>query len=328
MGFSEILGHAKQIQSFRSALRNGRLHHAYLFLGPEGIGKRTIALSVAKAIHCETGDGDFCGTCANCARINGANHPDLRVIGPLPDKKEISIQQVREIEHGLNLRSFSGKRKIAVIDPATLMNLSAQNALLKTLEEPPQGSLLILIASNAGGLLPTLRSRCLLLSFAPLERELVARFLNSKQRLDSERAELLAALAMGSIGTALALHDEARRDQRRGWSEIVCSLAPGNYRSAIEAAEDLAAKKDQCLQFLAWAETWYRDVLVFGVTRETRLIVNQDMLETLQEQASGAATEHAIGVMGRIAEAQRAIQRNLNRRMVLEQLFLEVAGES
>src|ERR1044071_1454522 len=148
MGFSEIFGHGKQIEALRSALRIGRLHHAYLFLGPEGIGKRKVALALGKAIHCAAANGDFCCDCANCARIVNANHPDVRVIGPLPDKKEISIQQVREIERQLSLRSFSGKRKIAIIDPATLMNLSAQNALLKTLEEPPQGSLLILIASN------------------------------------------------------------------------------------------------------------------------------------------------------------------------------------
>jgi DNA polymerase-3 subunit delta' len=328
MGFSEILGHRKQIEALRAALQNGRLHHAYLFLGPEGIGKRKVALSLAKAIHCDAADLDFCGTCPNCARINNANHPDFRIIGLLPDKKEIGIQQVREIERELNLRSFSGKRKIAVIDPATLMNLSAQNALLKTLEEPPQASLLILIASNAGGLLPTLRSRCLLLSFAPLEKEMVARFLTATHGIDPGQAEVLAALAMGSIGTAVALNDRERREQRRSWSETVCSLATGDYRLGIDAAEDLAAKKDDCLQFLAWAETWYRDLLVYAVSQEASLIINQDMIQAIRSHSAVVSSEHAIEVIGCIADAQRAIQRNLNRRMVLEQLFFEVVGES
>ena len=327
MGFSEIIGHSRQLGALRSALRKGRLHHAYLFLGPEGIGKRTVALALAKAIHCDAGNDDFCGTCANCARISGGNHPDLRVIGPLPDKKEISIHQVREVERELSLRSFSGRRKIAVIDPATLMNLSAQNALLKTLEEPPRGSLLVLIASNAGGLLPTLRSRCLLVSFGAVEAVSVAAFLTSSRGIDPDRAGLLAALSMGSIGAALALENENRREQRASWSEAVCSLRAGDYRAGIVAAEDIAAKKEDCLQFLAWAETWYRDVLVYGVTRDPKQLVNQDLLERIQDQASAAAEERTVDVINQIAEAQRAIQRNLNRRMVLEQLFFAVIGE-
>jgi DNA polymerase III subunit delta' len=172
MSFAEIIGHQGQIEILRAALAKNRLHHAYLFAGPEGVGKRTLALALAKAVHCTEMGSDSCGQCVNCARIRDGNHPDVRLIEPLMGKKEISIQQIREIERQLNFRSFSGGKKIAILDPATLMNLSAQNALLKTLEEPPQDSLLILIAPTAGGLLPTLRSRCLSLSFGPLRREL------------------------------------------------------------------------------------------------------------------------------------------------------------
>src|SRR6476661_7375146 len=180
MSFAEVIGHTKQLAILRSALSAARLHHAYLFVGPDGIGKRTAAIAVAKAIHCEESIEDFCGICINCARISDGNHPDVRLIQPLPDKKEISIQQIREIERELNFRSFSGKKKIAIVDPATLMNLSAQNALLKTLEEPPRDSLLILIAVNDGALLPTLRSRCLRISFGPLARDLIGDFLVSR----------------------------------------------------------------------------------------------------------------------------------------------------
>src|SRR5262245_12389860 len=137
MGFAQIVGHSKQLETLRLALAHGRLHHAYLFVGAAGLGKKTIGLSLAKAIHCSGASGDFCGECADCARIQDGNHPDVRLIEPLAGKKEISIQQIRELEKELNLRSFSGNKKIVILDPATLMNLSAQNALLKTLEEPP-----------------------------------------------------------------------------------------------------------------------------------------------------------------------------------------------
>src|SRR5262247_938488 len=150
MGFDDVIGQQKQLATLRAALTNGRLHHAYLFLGPEGVGKHLIALALAKAIHCGELKDDYCGGCINCRRIDGGNHPDVRVIEPLAGKKEISIQQIRELQRELNYRSFTGKRKIAIIDPATALNLSSQNALLKTLEEPPEDSLIILIAVNEG----------------------------------------------------------------------------------------------------------------------------------------------------------------------------------
>ena len=174
MGFADLIGHAKPLESIRAALANGRLHHAYLFVGPEGVGKHTIARALAQAVHCSELTGDYCGRCVNCASIIDGNHPDVRSVQPLPGKKEISIQQVRELERELRFRSFTGKRKIAIVDPADLMNVAAQNALLKTLEEPPDHSLIVLITPNGGGLLPTLRSRCLRLAFAPLARAEVA----------------------------------------------------------------------------------------------------------------------------------------------------------
>src|SRR4030095_8933821 len=158
MGFSQIVGHQKQVEIIRQALNHGRLHHAYLFVGAEGVGKKTIAIGLAEAIHCSAAPGVSCAVCADCSRIQDTNHSDVRIIEPLAGKKEISIQQIRELEKELNFRSFSGKKKFAIWDPAPLMNLSTQNALLKTLEEPPRDSLLILIAANGGALLPTLRS--------------------------------------------------------------------------------------------------------------------------------------------------------------------------
>ena len=324
MGLSEIIGHQKQIETLRFALANGRLHHAYLFVGPEGIGKRKIAFSLAKVIHCSETTADFCGVCVNCARIEAGNHPDVRFLEPLAGKKEISIQQIRDIEKELNFRSFSGKRKIAIVDPATLMNLSAQNALLKTLEEPPQDSLLILIASNAGGLLPTLRSRCLLVSFSPLEQESLERFLGANKGRQPEEARLLAAMAMGSLGAALRLDNEKLRERRSRWIELMSSLVPGDYRSAADAAEELAANRDDSLQFLDWVETWYRDLLVHGATQNSQAIINRDSSRRIEELSHSLDTERVLLAIDRITDAGLSIQRNLNRRMVLEQFFFSV----
>lgn len=327
MAFSEIIGHQRQLEILRSAISNGRLHHAYLFLGSEGIGKRMIAIALSKAIHCVGSNQDYCGGCVECTRITNGNHPDVRLIEPLADKKEISIQQIRELQRELNYRSFSGKRKIAIIDPAILMNLSAQNALLKTLEEPPVDSLTVLIATNAGGLLPTLRSRCLSLSFAPLPSAQVAAFLESQRGIQADEAKFLAAMSMGSIGAAANLDKDELMEKRRIWLSILMSLKVGDYNAAVVAAEALSGNRDEVLEFLKWAETWYRDLLVYSVTQRPDDLVNLDMQSQVEEQTTESSIDHTLSVISQTAGASAGIQRNLNRRMVLEKfLFVVVRG--
>jgi DNA polymerase-3 subunit delta' len=312
----------------RLTLAQRRLHHAYLFVGPSGVGKKTVGFSLAKAIHCSAAMGDFCGKCADCARIQDGNHPDVRFIEPFAGKKEISIQQIRELEKELNLRSFSGNTRIVILDPATLMNLSAQNALLKTLEEPPKDSLLVLIAPNLGGLLPTLRSRCLRMSFAPLTRDQVARFLVSKKQASLEEAEVLAAISMGSLEAVAAVDPQELLAIRQRWIGLLLRVAFGDYRAAAETAETLAENKDESLRFLQWAESWYRDLLVYALTQNRQKVVNVDMLPQIQQVSAAIKLEH---LLARIAEAKgafSAIHRNLNRRMVIENLLLNVGETS
>jgi DNA polymerase-3 subunit delta' len=324
MGFSEIAGHQRQLDTLRLAMANGRLHHAYLLLGPEGLGKRTVALALAKAIYCVDSEQDYCGRCVNCMRITNGNHPDVRLIEPLPDKKEIGIQQIRELQRELNYRSFSGKRKIAIIDPATLMNLSAQNALLKTLEEPPVDSLIVLITPNTGGLLPTLRSRCLSLSFAPLSSAQVSAFLESQRGMKADEAKLLAAMSMGSIGAAANLDKDELIEKRRNWSNMLMSLKVGDYNAAMVAAEALAKNRDEALEFLKWAESWYRDLLVYSATQRPNELVNLDMLPQIDQQATESSVDCTLSAFSNTTDASAGIQRNLNRRMVLEKFLFGV----
>lgn len=327
MGFSEIIGHQKQLEPLRLALITERLHHAYLFVGPEGVGKKTIALGLAKAVHCSAAVGDFCGECADCARIQDGNHPDVRVIEILVGKKEISIQQIRELEKELNFRSFSGKKKIVILDRATLMNLSAQNALLKTLEEPPKNSLLFLVAPNVGGLLPTLRSRCLQVSFGALPRDLVAEFLVTRKGLKTEEAEFLAAMTLGSLGAATKIDKKHFLEQRQRWLALLTSLNTANYRAAIDAAEELASNKEALIEFFEWAVCWQRDRLVYSVTQSLREIVNLDLISEIQQQTAQRDLESILSLLSQTAGAVGSIQRNLNRRMVLENVLLNIVGE-
>ena len=326
MPFSDIVGHGKQLATLRRGLAHDRLHHAYVFLGSEGVGKRTVALSLAKAVQCLEMANDFCGSCVNCVSIENRNHPDVRLIGPLPGKKDISIEQVRGLERELNYRAFSSGKKIAIIDPAPLMNFSAQNALLKTLEEPPAGSILILISISAGGLLPTLLSRCLRLSFAPLTASTVADHLVSGRALKREQAELLAALSFGSLGRALS-PDLGELARRRGvWVEGIASLGKRNRRGWTTLAEELSKDREEALRFLEWLDGWYRDILIYGATESVQEICNLDLIESLKTQAASCSVERTLFLRSQALITAARIRRNVNRRMALDDLLAHAAG--
>ncbi len=326
MPFSDIIGHRKQLESLARSLENDRLHHAYLFLGPEGVGKKAVALSLAMAIQCREKAGDFCGCCDGCVRVRNGNHPDVRVVGPLPEKKEITIQQVRELERELNYRSFTGGKKIAVVDPASLMNYAAQNALLKTLEEPPKDSLLILVSTSVGGLLATLVSRCLRLSFAPLPAQEVASFLESRKGWSREKAELLAAMSMGSLGRAVAPEMEERIERRAAWAERISSLTPTDFAGWMTLAEEIAGDREGSLKFLEWAETWYRDILICLVTGSSRGISNPDLEQSVRRQADRIDRERVLFLLSQVEATVARLRRNLNRRMALEDFLMKVSG--
>jgi DNA polymerase III subunit delta' len=199
---------------------------------------------------------------------------------------------------------------------------------LKTLEEPPRDSLLILIASNGGALLPTLRSRCLRVTFAPLDRERVSGFLVSRKGIEKEAADFLAAVSMGSLGAVVNIDTQELLERRRDWMRLVCSLRAGDYRAATDAAEVLAGSKEDSLRFLEWVESWFRDLLVYGVTHSGQDVVNLDILSQVQQQSARADFERVFSLIGKAREAVGEIKRNLNRRMVLEDLLLNTVEAS
>ena len=323
---SHITGHATQLATLTQALEQDRLHHAYVFIGPEGIGKRTLAFCLTKAIHCAESAHDFCGACASCVKIENRNHPDVRLIERLAGKKDISIEQVRALEKELNYRAFSGQKKIAIIDPAASMNFSAQNALLKTLEEPPAGSMLILIATSAGGLLPTLLSRCLRLTFTPLTEADVTRHLVERKRMSAERAKLLASISLGSLGRALSPEMDEVGQKRAAWVDaLAAARVSGGWASF---AEELAKDRTETLQFLDWLAEWYRDVLVYQATQGSGEVSNRDLLEKLQGQAADLSVGKALRLRSRALAASARIRRNVNRRLALENLLAKIAGLS
>jgi DNA polymerase-3 subunit delta' len=283
MPFSEVIAQERALSSLRSALRRGTLHHAYLFGGPEGVGKGRVARLLAQAANCEGGSAgphgyreDPCGACTPCHKIERGIHPDVVVLseervmvkagrweaksGRSPSR-DIVVDQVRDlVDHRLALRRYEGRRRFVVIDPADAMNPQAQNALLKTLEEPPEDTTLVLVSSSPDSLLPTIRSRCLRVTFNPIPAEAIAARLVADGHA-AESARLAAALSGGSLGRALGLDDE-ELEVRRSSVERVAALAADDPMGWLSLAREEGEKREEAEALCELLLVWLRDVAV------------------------------------------------------------------
>ena len=315
----------------KAAMGAGRLSHAYLFLGPAGVGKATTARALAAALNCTqpAEDGDACGVCPSCKRLAAGTHPDFLVIGPESSKSktQIEIEQIRELRRLTGYPPLGGGWRVVLIKPAealSAMNDAAANALLKTLEEPPPRHLLVLTARGEAELLPTIVSRCHKLAFAPLPTALIVRELASRRGLPLSQAALVAALSGGSLGRALTLDPEELVKQRDQVMADLGSFKQGSATVVLEWAGRLAKNRADLDNFLLLAQLWYRDLLLSHFQAPDNLLAHQDLRPALsREQAAGTPTTWfanftALGV------AQRQLQANLNPELTLDIMGLRL----
>jgi DNA polymerase III subunit delta' len=280
MAWHEILGHQAVIQRFQRAAQSGRLSGAYLFVGPAGIGKRTLALQLAQALLCERASADrleACDRCSSCTQVRSLSHPDLELVSRPSDKTIIPVElfigdadhRMREgLCHRISLKPFHGSRKVAIIDDADDMNIEGANCLLKTLEEPPPRSVLILIATSLQKQLPTVRSRCQIVQFQPLDANTVSRLLIDRRLVeDAGLAERLGQLSEGSLQTALELADPSLLEYR---NQLLTTLSESDWdpvklakevNSFVEdVGKDAPPRRRRLRQLIAAAAAYYRQL--------------------------------------------------------------------
>ncbi len=322
MPFAEIIGHERIVEVFRRSVRSGKISHSFILEGIPGCGRRMTALALIQAIFCQAADGDACGVCPSCRKVASGNHADIHFVEPLPDKRDISIDQLREIQRELSLRPYEAPRKACIMEPAERMSVNAANSLLKTLEEPPGNAIIILLSENADMLLPTIRSRCQLVRFAPLSLENI-QYLLVQSGLTPDAADLLAPMSEGSMKRAGELDNEALSARRSTLIGHLSTLDIKKIRSVFDSAEELAGNRDETLASLDLLLSFARD-MVYLLAGSSE-IVNTTIRPALEAFSARCTLESALQILSAITETRRAVQRNANNKLALDCLFMKMA---
>ena len=324
--FASLLGHEKPKALLREAVAKNKLAHAYLFRGPDGVGKKRAALTLAAYINCKNPlENDSCGRCPSCRKYFSGNHPDLVLVEP--DGAAIKIDQVRELKHQLTFPPLEAQTRVVIIEDIHTMRREAANSLLKTLEEPAAGDLLILTAEPAAKVLPTILSRCQTIPFGPLDHADMARVLMQECDIDRPLALTLAAVAEGSLGRAKLLWHENLLSLRQ---EAVEKLFLGQQSQAESIAnvfrlsEKVAALKENTGEFLDLLRLWFRDLILFAAAGPGAAVVNKDLEFSLPAAAQQWSLAQLHEKLHRLDLAERQLLRNCSRTLVLETLFFDL----
>lgn len=323
MTFDDIIGHGDVVEHLKNAMELDKISHAYIFNGEKGCGKRTLARVFAKALQC-TGEGKKpCGKCQSCRQADGNNQPDI--IEVMHDKpNSMGIDDIRErVVADVAVRPYSSPYKIYIIPEAEKMTQQAQNALLKTIEEPPEYVVIMLLTTNSSALLPTILSRCVMLNMRPVPDELVRGYLMENIQVPDYEADICVAFAQGNIGKAVRLASSER------FSEIKASAVHlvthvkdmdiGDIAQAVKAVNEYKIDIRDYLDILA---VWYRDVLYFKATNDANGIIFHDNVRAITEQTRRSSYEGLEQILNAIRKAKARLTANVNFDLTMELLFL------
>ncbi|MGN1377154.1 MAG: DNA polymerase III subunit delta' [Dorea sp.] len=323
--FKDVVGHKDIIQYIRNAVTSGQVSHAYIMNGERGSGKKLLASLFAMTLLCEKKGPDPCNNCHSCKQANSGNHPDIiRVTHEKPNT--ISVDDIREqVNNTVAIKPYQGPYKIYIIDRAELMTPQAQNALLKTIEEPPEYAVFMLLTENAEVLLPTINSRCVMLKLRNIKDTLIKRYLMEHLQVPDYKADVCTAFAQGNVGRAIMLaNSEHFNEIKEEAVQLLKYIHEMELSEVIAAVNNITTYKLEITDYLDIIMIWYRDVLLYKATKEIDKVVFKDQINFIKEQAKTSSYEGIEKILKSLEKAKTRLKANVNFELVMELLFLTI----
>lgn len=323
--FKDVVGHKDILKYISSAVENNRVSHAYILNGERGSGKKMLANLFAMTLLCETGDNEPCGKCHSCKQAESGNHPDIiRVTHEKPNS--ISVDDIRtQVNNTVDIKPYQGPYKVYIIPQADMMTPQAQNAILKTIEEPPSYAVFLLLTENAETLLPTINSRCVMLKLRNIKDTLIKKYLMENLEIPDYKADMCTAFAQGNMGRAIMLANSDHFNEIREEAvQLLKHINEMELNEIVAAVKNISVYKLEITDYLDIIMIWYRDVLLYKATKEIDKVVFKDQLQIIKEQARKSSYEGIELILESLEKAKARLKANVNFDLVMELLFLTI----
>ena len=328
-GFEEILGNEMVKDHFKKAIENHKISHAYILTGEAGMGRKSIANAFAMTLLCEKGGSEPCMTCHSCKQVMSGNHPDLIYVKH-EKPGSIGVDDVREqINDTIMIRPYSSYYKIYIVDEAEKMTVQAQNALLKTIEEPPSYAVIILITTNQEAFLPTILSRCVQMKLKPLKDFTIKSYLTQNLHIPEKDADICAAFARGNLGKAihLASSDEFKELFQKVMV-LVKNVGTMDISMLLDCIREMKEQNFDIGEVLDLMQLWYRDVLMFKGTKDMNLLIFKDEYKMINETGEKVDYAGLEAILAAIDTARVRLNANVNMELAMELLLLTMKNPS
>lgn len=321
--FEDILGHEQIKEHFQKAIESHKVSHAYILTGEAGMGRKSLANAFALTLLCEKGKSEPCMECHACKQALSGNHPDLIYV--THDKPaSIGVDDIRkQINDTVMVRPYSSYYKVYIVDEAEKMTQQAQNALLKTIEEPPSYAIIILLTTNQEAFLPTILSRCVQLKLKPLKDFVVKSYLVESMKIPEADADIYAAFARGNLGKAISIaSSEDFKEMRQELLHLLKHIKEMDISELLDYIQKLKDAHMDIYECLDFMQMWYRDVLLYKVTKDINLLIFKDEYKTINEISRGSGYEGMERILDAIDKARVRLDANVNMELAMELMLL------
>ena len=323
--FKDVVGHKDIINYIRSAVTENKVSHAYILNGERGSSKKMLASLFATTLLCEKQGPDPCNECHSCRQAESGNHPDIiRVTHEKPNT--ISVEDIRrQVNEDIQIRPYQGPYKIYIIAEADLMTVQAQNALLKTIEEPPAYAVIFLLTENAEALLPTITSRCVMLKLRNIRDTLIRKYLMETMHVPDYKADMCTAFAQGNMGRAIMLASSDHFNEIREEAvQLLKYINEMDISEITKAIRKINTYKLEINDYLDIIMIWYRDVLLYKATKDMDKVVFKDQITYIQERAKKSSYEGIELILESLEKAKTRLRANVSFDLVMELLLLTI----